>query len=86
MIERIYHCDGPHNPELGESDSERCSSHQRTMRDHAPPGWKTVLERGDEAGGDLDRELNFCGWDCVLRFAAKIPPPEILSWEDAGIA
>lgn len=33
------------------------------------PGWIQVRD-------GIDSEMQFCSWDCLLKFAAKFPPPE----------
>jgi len=53
-------------------DCGDCDSHTRTA-DIAPRmSFLTVTE-------DAGRTLHFCSWDCVLRYAAEIPPVEIVS-------
>lgn len=59
-VERTYHCDGP--------DCEHHGSDQY-------PGWVLVTEHSSHPGEPPD-EMQFCSWDCVLKYAAKFPPPE----------
>jgi len=69
-IEREFHCDGP-----------GCVAHQRTTA-RVPRYWLVVTE-ADLGGGD---ERHFCGWECVLRFAAQLPPPEVIPAGGIGSA
>ena len=41
---------------------------------HLPPGWI----RTTEYGGLAPAEQAFCGWDCLMKAAATIEPPETL--------
>ena len=52
-------------------DWRECSNHARTAGDHPPVSIITVTD-------DSDRPLHFCGWDCLLKFAAEKPPTEII--------
>lgn len=72
-LEGRIHCDGP-----------ECNSHQHVgvdSMDHGrlPAGWITVTEHGDFS----DPASAFCGWDCLLKFAAKIEPPIEIPWDQA---
>lgn len=70
-IERIYHCDGPANPDLPEGGDSHCSVHVRTAKDGLPT---TFLKISGFGGA-----LYFCSWDCILRYAATKEPVEVLS-------
>jgi hypothetical protein len=63
--ERIYYCDGP-----------ECERHVRTAsrRPTSASGFVFVSD-----GGSIT--LHFCGWDCVLKYAAMKPPEEVVSVE-----
>jgi len=65
-IERAYYCDGPD-----------CERHARTAAPppHMPGHMLVVLEQHDN-GRD---ELHFCGWDCVLRYAAAKEPEQVIA-------
>lgn len=67
--ERTYHCDGP-----------GCERHWSEGAAAQAPGLLTVSESGP-AGVDL----NFCGWDCAMKYAARFPPAETI-YPDDGIA
>lgn len=60
-------------------DREGCEIHQHTARPipDLPPGWILLYEHSDRT-----REFHLCGWQCVMHFAAKIPPPKIISADD----
>lgn len=73
MIERIYHCDGPPHHE---NDEDTCSGHAHTL--DPPPHMPYGMLRVSTNQGLTVTELHFCGWDCLLRYAAKFPPPEII--------
>lgn len=62
-VEHIFYCDGP-----------GCERHVRTQQPR-PPVFVTVLEND---GLGLEREIHFCGWDCVLRYAGQKEPEEII--------
>jgi hypothetical protein len=51
-------------------DGRDCERHVQTAGSSALP-FLTVTE-------DTDRELHFCGWDCLLRHAAEKPPAEMI--------
>lgn len=64
--ERTFYCDAP-----------ECERHVST-RSHRPgigSGFLFVTE-GSAA------TLHFCGWDCVLRYAAAKPPEEVIALND----
>ena len=64
--ERIIYCEAPD-----------CDTHQRTTRpsgSYPPSGW--VSTTSFEPHGET--RMAFCSWDCVLKFAATIPPREII--------
>lgn len=70
-IERTYYCDGPRNTDIPNGDAhDRCPAHATTATSHLPHGFLRVVWD--------DRTLHFCGWDCVLRYAAEQPPVEII--------
>ncbi|MEX2447713.1 MAG: hypothetical protein WD404_03095 [Solirubrobacterales bacterium] len=54
-------------------DGPDCERHARTTGT-LPTGFLAVSE-------DADHAFHFCGWDCVLRFAAEKPPEEIIPAE-----
>jgi hypothetical protein len=51
-------------------DGPDCDRHVRTTST-LPPVFLTVSEGADHAS-------HFCGWDCVLRFAATKEPEEVI--------
>jgi hypothetical protein len=50
-----------------------CATHARTTKDGAPYDFLTVKQ------GRGGKEHHFHTWDCLLRYAAQFPPPEIVS-------
>jgi hypothetical protein len=76
-IERTYYCEGPgchgHDPEDAETPSPL---HTRTFTPppHLPIGFVETRQRLN--GRDYLR--HFCSWDCVMKFAAKQPIPEVV--------
>lgn len=52
-------------------DGPDCEIHARSIAVHPPAGFLTVREDGD-------LEHHFCGWDCLMKFAATKPLPEII--------
>lgn len=70
MIERTYYCEGP-----------ECEAHAATATPppHLPMGFIAVRQRHNLG----EREQHFCCWDCLLKFAARFPPPERIELHDA---
>lgn len=72
-LEGVIHCDGPecqHNSHVGVASM--------AMR-RLPAGWLKVIEYGDQ-----DPHLHgFCCWDCLMKRAAEVPPPEVIPWHQA---
>lgn len=64
-VERIFHCDGP-----------ECDRNVQTQAEH-PPTFVTTYE---EPGFPHEprNEMHFCSWNCVLKYAVKFEPPEII--------
>lgn len=72
-LEGVIHCEGPD-----------CEVHQHVgvpnmNAGRLPVGWQKVSEYGDT--GPID--FAFHCWDCLMKFAAQIPPPEIIPWDQA---
>ena len=51
-------------------DGPECERHVRSATRHSP--FLTVTERSEAT-------LHFCGWDCVLRYAAAQEPEIVIS-------
>jgi hypothetical protein len=64
-VERKYTCDS--------AECDTNWSDQGLGDDNLPPHLIYVRETGDP------HEVHFCSWDCVLKYAATFPPPEIIS-------
>jgi hypothetical protein len=56
-------------------DGPDCENHARTAGDLPPTSFLAVRE-------DADHTQHFCGWDCLLRFAAEKPPAEVIPAAD----
>jgi hypothetical protein len=72
-LEGVIHCDG-----------RACEHHEHVgvptmLVGRLPAGWVKVIEMGDQDPA----EFAFCGWDCLLKRAAEIPPPTFISWQQA---
>lgn len=78
-VERIIYCEGPDCGGDGGLVGGHSSVHVRlaTPPPYLPPGFIEVREGGHD-GVD---EHHFCSWDCLMKFAAKFPPPERIEME-----
>lgn len=72
-LEGVIHCEGP--------DCERHShvGSPNMSLGRLPVGWLKVIEHGDAD----PHTLAFCCWDCLMKRAAQVPPPEIIPWQQA---
>lgn len=67
-IERVFRC-----------DAEDCRGSESSIyTEPQGSGWMVVRETGH-----VPRELHFCTWDCVLKYAAAQPPVERIPLGDA---
>lgn len=71
-IERVFYCDGPD-----------CQRHVRTMAEFPSCGF---IETRQASAGFPDARNHFCSWDCLMKFAAQHPPPEVIEWDDPRLA
>jgi hypothetical protein len=62
-VERTYHCEGP-----------GCEAHAKTA--DPPPYLPRGFVATREVAGVGVEDHHFCGWDCLMRYAAQFPPPE----------
>lgn len=83
-VERIYICDSPEqNPERPDYEAgQPCGGNVRTATPppYLPPGFLRV-EWGSPNGNG---EFYFCGWDCLVRYAATQEMPTFATdppWE-----
>jgi hypothetical protein len=78
-IERVYWCDNPSCADQFPDDQDT-PAHAKTASPppHLPAGMLEVREGGPN-GGSVH---HFCGWECVMKFAATLPPPEIIPLSD----
>lgn len=69
-IERIIRCDGPD-----------CEVHQHTLKadPYVPVGWIRATEGSEE---QPNGPWHFCTWNCGMKFAAQVPPPEETTWDE----
>lgn len=67
MIEYIYNCEGP-----------GCEMRQQSTASAPIAGWLQVIE-GLPSLPDVYRD--FCSWDCVIKFGAKLEPPTVIQME-----
>lgn len=77
-IERTYYCEGP---DCSDSNARGNACHVSTATPppHLPASFIEVRQRED--GEDYLR--HFCGWDCLMKFAAKQPLPIVIPWDEA---
>lgn len=83
-IERTYHCDGPENADIpGDTPQpDGCPAHVTAVlidREYLPGGF---LQVRSYVQGATYETLHFCGWDCLLRYAANQRPAVYISPED----
>ena len=81
-IERTYYCEGPDCGGEGGLSGGHTSCHVRTATPppYLPPSFIEVRE-GNHDGTD---EHHFCSWDCLMKFAAAQPIPEVIEWHGHG--
>jgi len=70
ILEGHIYCEGPD-----------CKTSQHVGADtmihgRLPVGWLRVEDFG------VDEREAFCGWDCLMKRAARLPPPTIIPWDD----
>jgi hypothetical protein len=83
-VERTYYCDGPENPNIpgDEAQPGGCPAHVKAAMidsEYLPGGFIQVRSYVQGATYEV---LHFCGWNCLLRYAAKFPPPEVITMDD----
>lgn len=73
-VQRTYYCEAPD-----------CEAHASTA---TPPPYLPVGFLGvrESEPGAMQEERHFCGWECVMRYAATLPPPESIEFGDEGDA
>lgn len=76
--DRTIYCDGPDCGGDGGLKGGNTSAHVQTASPppHIPTGF---IETREQVNGE-DFIHHFCGWDCVMKFAAKEPLPEVIEW------
>jgi hypothetical protein len=62
-VGRTIYCDGP--------GCAPCHVYTDTPAPHLPGGFVAVREQGNAGGGIVH---HFCGWGCLMKYAAKFPP------------
>lgn len=73
-IERTYYCEGPG---CGDEEHGPCHGPTATPPPYLPGGFIETRQRED----GKDALHHFCSWDCLMKYAAKQPIPEVISWE-----
>lgn len=82
-IERTYWCEGPscdipRDEPVADDDRKPAHATTATPPPHLPMGFIEVRQI-DPAGEAVH---HFCGWDCLMQFAAQVPLPTVISWDD----
>jgi hypothetical protein len=72
-VQRTFTCDGP---DCGDGTPLNVTTHA----EH-PPTFITTFEEPGFAH-EPRHEMHFCSWDCVLKYAAKVEPSEIIHFPD----
>lgn len=77
-IERTYYCDGP-----GCGD-EHDGGQPCNVRTATPPPYVPVsfIATRESLPGNEEIEHHFCGWGCLMKYAAAQPIPERIEWDD----
>lgn len=75
-VERVYYCEGPTCGDAPDGNSR----HARTA---TPPPYLPVgvIETRERYDGE-DQLHHFCSWDCVMKYAAAQPVPEVVPCDD----
>jgi hypothetical protein len=77
-VERIFYCDwsGCADDHPGEPDAPPVHIRTAATRPSPTSGFIFVT-----AG--FGRTLHFCGWNCLMKYAADQPQPTIIPWSEA---
>lgn len=75
-VERTYYCEGPDCGRHGEQDRDEVPVHVKTA---SPPPYLPVgvIETRDR-DPEGEQTHHFCSWDCVMKYAAAQPVPEVI--------
>lgn len=69
--EMTYYCEEP-----------KCENKQTSASEARPiTGWLLVVMRLPTENPYL---YDFCSWDCLMKYAASLDPPEEIEWETMG--
>jgi len=74
-IERTYYSD---NPDCGDEEHGSVHATTATSPPHLPMGFIEVRE----VMPNEQVRHHFCGWGCLMMFAAKQPIPEVIEMDD----
>lgn len=75
-VERTYYCEGPGcGPE--HEGGNPCHARTASPPPHLPSGF--IETRGRVEG--VDDIHHFCGWDCLMKYAAEQPVPIVIPWQ-----
>lgn len=82
-IERTYWCEGPdcdipRDEPVADEDRRPANVSTATPPPYLPPSFIEV--RVGEPDGVVVH--HFCGWDCVMKYAAKQPIPTVIRLDD----
>ena len=83
-VERRFWCEGPdcdvpRDEPVKDEDRKPANASTATGPPHLIIGWIQTRER---VNGE-DHLHDFCGWDCLMKFAAQKPMPVIIPWDEA---
>lgn len=76
-IERTYYCDNPTCMDDKPGDGTPCHVRSATPPPYIPGGFVQTYEYPNGPA-----VKHFCGWDCLLKYAATIEPPIIITMDD----
>jgi hypothetical protein len=73
-VERTYYCEGPTCGAREDGDPQPIHVRTAIPPPHLP---SSVIETRQRDAG-IDDVHHFCGWDCLMRYAAEQPLPLVL--------
>jgi hypothetical protein len=82
-VKRTFYCEGPdcdipRDEPVADEDRKPANASTATGPPHLIIGWIRTRERFN--GEDYMHD--FCGWGCLMKFAAQQPVPSTIRWED----
>jgi hypothetical protein len=79
-IERTYYCDGP---DCG-SEPGGIENPVHVTTATPPPYLPSGFIETREVCSGKEYSHYFCGWDCLMKFAAAQPVPEVIPFDGGG--